>query len=149
MSQTITIFYIFFFGLIIVGEITLTITMNAGMIFGWHVNAFGEVVSILHNETLLTTTTLAFKDGSSYTFWGNPHLATGNHSFSAHYGWWSILLLDSWELTLMSECPRCHGTGYVLVHRERATCGLCDGRGHINRLKPKSYVKFDSARLKK
>ena len=67
--------------------------VNGGMLLGVKVKGNGDVVSVDHGDIF---TTIDFKGGGSYEFYGNENLALGNHTFQAHYGWWDQLILDNY-----------------------------------------------------
>jgi hypothetical protein len=76
--------------------------VNGGMLLGLKVKGSGEVVSVYQSNTgigstVMSFTTINFKNGGSYAFYGNEDLAISNHAFQAHYGWWDQLILDTYS----------------------------------------------------
>jgi hypothetical protein len=86
-------------GILVCAIVTICalLVVNVGMLFGWHVNVNGDVVSVVHTGTITNLTNINFKDGGSYEFYGNEDIALGNHTFQAHYGWWDQLILDTYS----------------------------------------------------
>jgi len=77
----------------IIATLAAVLVVNAGMLLNVQVKGSGQVVSVLYNGIF---TTIDLKSGGSYEFYGNLNLTLGNHTFTAHYGWWDQLVLDSY-----------------------------------------------------
>jgi hypothetical protein len=85
----------------LVATVCAVLIVNGGMLLGLKVKGSGEVVSVYQSNTgigntVMSFTTINFKNGGSYVFYGNEDLALGNHTFQAHYGWWDQLILDTY-----------------------------------------------------
>jgi hypothetical protein len=81
----------------LVAIVCAVLIVNGGLLLGLKVKGSGEVVSVTQSNGVIPFTTIDFKNGGSYEFYGNENLALGNHTFQAHYGWWDQLVLDTYS----------------------------------------------------